>query len=66
MRTDHKLLIAQLESVTAENKALREALAWYVDNDDTYEGGKWEESNASWLRGKRRAQKLLGREVDEP
>jgi hypothetical protein len=41
-------------------KKLEELLRWYVENDDTNEGGRWEEENAYWLRGKRAAQKLLG------
>jgi len=53
------------DEARAENAALREALAWYVDNDDTNEGGKWEESNAGWLKGKRAAKKLLGRGGEE-
>lgn len=35
-------------------------LRWYVENDDTNEGGKWEEANAGWLEKKRQAMKLLG------
>lgn len=51
----------KLAEVEAERNALREALQWYVEHDDTNEGGKWEESNAGWLEGKRRAQALLGK-----
>ena len=45
-----------------ERDELKECLRWYVENDDTNEGGKWEESNASWLEGKRRAMRALGME----
>ena len=53
---------AKYEEKIAE---LHEALRWYVENDDTNEGGKWEESNVSWLRGKRRAMRALGMETEE-
>ncbi len=36
-------------------------LKWYVENDDTNEGGKWEEYNAGWLKKKREAIKLLNK-----
>ena len=48
-----------LNEVTIQQ--LVDCLQWYVENDDTYEGGKWEEDNAFWLRGKRRAEALLER-----
>jgi hypothetical protein len=54
-----------VEALVRENAELREALRWYVENDDTYEGGKWEEANAMSLAGKRRAMRLLGMKVDE-
>lgn len=40
---------------------LREALKWYVDNDDTMNT----KYNEPWLEGKRRAMKLLGMEEDD-
>lgn len=43
---------------------LTECLRWYVENDDTNEGGKWNESNAHWIAGKRRAQRALGMEQE--
>jgi len=43
------------------NKVLREALKWYVDNDDTMNT----KYNEPWLEGKRRAMKLLGMEEDD-
>lgn len=49
---------AALERVTE----LTECLRWYVQNDETQEGGTWEESNGFWLRGKRRAMRALGME----
>jgi hypothetical protein len=47
-----------------ERDELKECLRWYVENDDTNEGGKWEESNAHWLEGKRRAMRALGMEEE--
>lgn len=40
-------------------KALAKALQRYVAEDDTREGGKWEEINAPWLKVKRDAETLL-------
>ena len=51
--------MSELERLRAENKALREVLAQYVEEDETYEGGEWEERNAPWLKIKRAAQALL-------
>ena len=53
--------MSELERLRAENKALREVLAQYVEEDETYEGGVWEERNAHWLKIKRAAQALLER-----
>lgn len=65
-RTDVPRLLSEIHRLNAEvarlrgdRGALQHALRWYVDNDDTNEGGRWEESNAGWLEGKRRAQALL-------
>jgi regulator of replication initiation timing len=55
-------LIAEIKRLRNENEDLRQSLKWYVENDDTNEGGKWEESNAPWLEGKRRAMRALGME----
>lgn len=52
-------LYAEVERLRAQNWELRSALQDYLDNDDTNEGGKWEESNAPWLAIKRRAAALL-------
>jgi len=52
-------LYAEVERLRAQNGELRSALQDYLDNDDTNEGGKWEESNAPWLAIKRRAAALL-------
>jgi hypothetical protein len=51
--------IDELQSLREENAELRSALRDYLDNDDTNEGGKWEELNAPWLAIKRRAEALL-------
>ena len=59
------VLLAWLEVVIKERDEARTLLRWYVENDDTYEGGKWEERNAPWLEKKRAAMKLLGMEEDE-
>jgi len=48
----------------AECNAARVLLRWYVENDDTNEGGKWEEYNRPWLEKKREAMKLLGMPVE--
>lgn len=57
---DHRGQVhVELDRLKAENEALREALRWYVENDDVNEGGHWEETNEFWLQGKRRALKLL-------
>lgn len=53
---------AEIERLKAENAELRACLRWYVDNDDTYEGGRWEEVNATSLAAKRRAVAVLGEE----
>lgn len=52
----------RIDALEAENKALREALQWYVDNDETNEGGDWEEINEFWLEGLRRARALLAKD----
>ncbi len=52
-------LEAKLAQAEADKAKLKEALAWYVENDETYEGGHWEDANAFWLEGKRRAEALL-------
>jgi hypothetical protein len=53
-------LHAEVERLRAQNGELRAALKDYLDNDDTNEGGRWEEANAPWLAIKRRAASLLG------
>jgi myosin heavy subunit len=49
----------------AEADEMRECLRWYVKNDDTMRGGRWEEANEPWLAGKRRAMRALGIGEDE-
>ena len=58
-------VIEDVKRLEKENQELRQCLLWYIENDDTNEGGKWEESNAVWLRGKRRAMRALGMETEE-
>ena len=53
----------RITALEAENKALREALQWCVDNDETNEGGDWEEINEFWLAGLSRARALLAKEA---
>jgi hypothetical protein len=48
--------VKNLKKIISE---LKSCLRWYVENDDVQEGGRWEESNAFWLEGKRKAQALL-------
>lgn len=49
-------------NITEEDvNQLIECLSWYVETDEVYEGGEWEEENAYWLEGKRKAQALLER-----
>jgi len=48
------------DEARAEIHALKECLSWYVAHDDSNEGGWWDEDNATWLEGKRRAMRLLG------
>ena len=57
-------LVVEIMRLRKENVELTECLRWYVENDDTNEGGKWEESNGFWLRGKRRAMQALGMEEE--
>ena len=60
-RVHSEALTAQSEKLEAERDALREALRWYVKNDDTNDT----EYNEPWLQGKRKAMKLLGMQVEE-
>ena len=46
-----------------ERDELKECLRWYVEKDETNEGGKWDEINEFWIAGKRRAQRILGMEI---
>ena len=61
--------VDEIERLRAENAALRAALQWMVDNDDTNEGDEpmpeyggqtWNEINAYWIDGLNRARKALG------
>ncbi len=40
-------------------KKLYERLKWYVEEDDTYEGGHWDEENSYWIEGKQEAEAVL-------
>ena len=51
-----KKKVKNLQKKIAE---LASCLRWYVEEDDVQEGLRWEESNAYWLAGKRRAQAAL-------
>lgn len=55
-------LRGERDRVATELDATKVLLRWYVENDDTNEGGKCEESNAPWLEKKRAAMRLLGME----
>ena len=55
-------VVAERDAALEKVSELAECLKWYVENDDTNEGGKWEESNSGWLEGKRRAMRALGME----
>jgi hypothetical protein len=57
-------VVAERDAALEKATELTECLRWYVENDETNEGGKWEVSNASWLEGKRRAMRALGMEED--
>lgn len=59
-----KWLEAERDAALKKVAELTECLRWYVENDDTNEGGKWDESNAHWIAGKRRAQRALGMEEE--
>jgi hypothetical protein len=48
-------LKSKVFSLEKENEQLRAALLWYVENDDTMETAY----NEPWLKGKRKAMKLL-------
>lgn len=58
-------VIEDVKRLEKENQELRKYLQWYIENDDTNEGGKWEEINAPWLREKRRAMRVLGMENED-
>lgn len=58
------LLVIQIRELNKENQELRECLQWYIENDDTNEGGMWAKINAEWLHGKRRAMRALGMETE--
>lgn len=38
---------------------LLEALEWMVDNDETNEGGEWDEENAYWIDGLNKARAAI-------
>lgn len=55
--------IAQLEAICRQ---LVDALNWYIEEDDTIEGDEptsfgetWNEINAPWIAGKRRAEAVV-------
>lgn len=63
-----KAVMAKLDRLLDENDRLREALQWFVDNDETNEGDTplpehggrtWNEINSYWIDGLNRARDLL-------
>lgn len=40
-------------------------LEWFVENDDTNDGGVWEDVNSFWLAGLRRAQSVIAKAKGE-
>ena len=65
LRADARAAQAERDQCSAEADEMRECLRWYVKNDDTMRGGRWEEANEPWLAGKRRAMRALGIGEDE-
>jgi len=57
-------VVAERDAALKKVAELTDCLRWYVENDDTNEGGEWEEINAHWIEGKRRAQRALGMEEE--
>jgi hypothetical protein len=62
------LMPAEADALRAENARLREALTWFVENDDTNEGDtpmpehggrSWNEINAYWIEGLNAARAAL-------
>ena len=69
LRYPEELLAEKVKELEAENAELRDALLWYLNEDDTNEGDEpleqfsgqsWDEINEYWLVGKNRARRLLG------
>lgn len=63
--------VETLDGAIDEIQALRQALLWYVQNDETntgdmplpeYSGATWNQMNAYWIGGQNRARALLGLE----
>jgi len=59
----------EIERLRAERDRLREALRWFIDNDETNQGDEpmpefggqsWNEINAYWIDGLNRARAALG------
>ena len=57
---DRHGLRAEGLKLAEENAALKAALQWYVENDDTREDGMFAVYNAASINNKRRAMRLLG------
>jgi hypothetical protein len=49
----------RIEALEAALRHAREALKWYVAEDDVLEGEQWEEENAFWIAGKRDAESSI-------
>ncbi len=49
----------RIEALEAALRQAREALTWYVEEDDVLEGDHWEKENAFWIEGKRNAESSI-------
>lgn len=59
---EHKVKVMNTNPLTSDKKRISELeklLSKYVEEDDTYEGGKWEEHNEGFLKTKRDSILLL-------
>lgn len=54
-----------LNSVEKQLAEAKEIIAWFIENDETNTGGEWDEINAFWIAGLKRAKKFMGMEIEE-